>query len=592
MYSDQIEAGFKNYLCSTDKFAVLLTGDWGVGKSHFWDKKLFPLAEKKQLRVVKVSLFGIKTIGELKTKLVSAMMGDSVIVSGIKSVLKPVADILGGAMGTGAAEGLGQYSNSQILKAINNNTVVVFDDVERALISPIEVLGMANDLIDQQDCKFLFIADEEFLTSCNNSHTENPESFHLMKEKVIGHTWKLCWPPAEIVSILKSLAGPITKPLLDKLDLKIQELILTLDNYNLRTWIGAINRIEQFLDETSEQLHLEVLKENAFIFGLLCAQLIKQKHYPNEKIFAWVEYVAERSISADSLKMQKKDYKSDDYEIIKALSSASAILPSYASKALIKFMEYGFIDKDLVENETKSIIRDLEEPWHQQFIHYWNLENDQFSSLLKKACSALDKGEIKDSMAFAKLAQTFEQLVKNQLVGYDIHVLTQHWERYIDAVRNNGGFEVEFNGNHTEIVPYSFTESPSDFYANIKEKIKEVYLDSLATSEQIAGSEIWALCNEDNISLLCTKLRSRDYDRVPLFLVPINQSSIEAIKQLRNSAKHQLFLALSIYIDNTKSAKPSLIGQKDMAEKLRQEASASESINKFWLNELAKMIEL
>jgi len=69
-----IEARLDSFLSSKEAGALVLQGKWGTGKTHLWRHKIMAplLAKPWEKKYSYVSLFGIDSLGELKTTLAMA----------------------------------------------------------------------------------------------------------------------------------------------------------------------------------------------------------------------------------------------------------------------------------------------------------------------------------------------------------------------------------------------------------------------------------------------------------------------------------------------------------------------------------------
>ena len=63
MNDDSILREIKNYMNNPLKYAILLEGNWGTGKTYFIQNKL------KELNVIYLSLYGVNSISNLAIQL-------------------------------------------------------------------------------------------------------------------------------------------------------------------------------------------------------------------------------------------------------------------------------------------------------------------------------------------------------------------------------------------------------------------------------------------------------------------------------------------------------------------------------------------
>ena len=63
-------AAIARYLSEHDtRYAVLLDGKWGSGKTYFVEKKLRPVIDKKKFHYVYVTLYGLESLDSLSTRI-------------------------------------------------------------------------------------------------------------------------------------------------------------------------------------------------------------------------------------------------------------------------------------------------------------------------------------------------------------------------------------------------------------------------------------------------------------------------------------------------------------------------------------------
>ncbi|WP_433814870.1 P-loop NTPase fold protein [Flavobacterium johnsoniae] len=159
-----------NYLKMKTTGALLLTGDWGSGKTYHLKNNVFPLIENKtEFIPIMVSLYGENDKNNIGQKVLFAFfdkkgkeanLSTGAMVKNIKNlsdgfpVLKKYVDLDKLIVGTG----------ENVFKLLPHDKLLIcFDDIERMSekIDVNDFLGIVNDLVENKNCKVLLIANEE-----------------------------------------------------------------------------------------------------------------------------------------------------------------------------------------------------------------------------------------------------------------------------------------------------------------------------------------------------------------------------------------------------------------------------------------------
>ncbi len=156
-------------------FAIALTGEWGIGKTHFW--KEFYNEKHKDLGISKysyVSLFGVDSIDALKFEIAlstHATTQKKDYLTGLKGIFKKGLDAidLPKLEGTGVTLSLGKGLISSAITSLIGDTLICIDDIERLSknLDIKDVMGLVNHLSLEKNCKVVVIlhegkADKEF----------------------------------------------------------------------------------------------------------------------------------------------------------------------------------------------------------------------------------------------------------------------------------------------------------------------------------------------------------------------------------------------------------------------------------------------
>ena len=216
--------GIRNYLSMESTGALMVSGEWGCGKTYHIEKVVMPELQKEGWNPVKVSLFGIESVNEIPLRIADnykrpeSDKGERTEKGKRRSCLCNWRKEKAAAKAAQIVSSISWLESFVDVKALVGNnsgllykliptekTVIILDDIER-VIDIIDVhilLGTINDLVEQRGYKVIVIA--------NNSYMQQKSKEKLVfKEKVIEKT--LVYEP-DVVSIFKELCGkddPIT----------------------------------------------------------------------------------------------------------------------------------------------------------------------------------------------------------------------------------------------------------------------------------------------------------------------------------------------------------------------------------------------
>ena len=191
--------------------ALMLSGEWGCGKTYLIKNKFIP-SEKGKYVFVSVSLFGIDSLDRLRTEVKKKWLekisefyntnGTTVskIKDSYKRIFAAVKDILPEDW-----QKKGEVVSS-IMDLVNfvpiSNTILekkvilIFDDLERANISYTDLLGCINDYCENQSFNTIIVANEKKI----KDGSDNELSYREIKEKIVQRVIPFVPDYEEVVS--------------------------------------------------------------------------------------------------------------------------------------------------------------------------------------------------------------------------------------------------------------------------------------------------------------------------------------------------------------------------------------------------------
>ena len=178
---DNIINVVKDYLTRETNNALLITGEWGVGKTYFFEntlnKKIEEVSIKENESVkykpIRVSLSGVISIDDIERRIVAELYPS------LNKGLKWGKGIFKFLLSTPKIkEYIPEIPNSDLIDSETDNLVICFDDLERkSKTFPIDsLIGYINNLTENSNLKIIIIGNTDKIK----------ESFDEIKEKLIG----------------------------------------------------------------------------------------------------------------------------------------------------------------------------------------------------------------------------------------------------------------------------------------------------------------------------------------------------------------------------------------------------------------------
>lgn len=186
--------------------ALLLTGEWGCGKTYLIDNELRNPEFNSTLIVIRISLFGISSIMELNDNIKRAWFIEYVARYKVKpSAYKKLNYIINSILKTQLLPDyiaklfeinpIGFLEEKPIING--KKVVLIFDDLERTKLNIVDVLGCINEFCENKGFHTIIVANEDRITKYNsnddniNKETDgNDINYKEIKEKIIQRTIK------------------------------------------------------------------------------------------------------------------------------------------------------------------------------------------------------------------------------------------------------------------------------------------------------------------------------------------------------------------------------------------------------------------
>lgn len=191
--NEEITYRIKQYLELDTNYAIIINGDYGIGKTHYIKNYLFPkIAELKIVNSEKdevyipilISLFGAKSIEDIQNQIfvelypILKKRGAKIVAGLGNTVLK--------YFGSNLKDLLSETGTSSESLTDYRKILICIDDIDRKSkdLDLKEVFGFVNNLVENLNAKILLIANEDELRKEVN--IDDKDNYSLLREKVIG----------------------------------------------------------------------------------------------------------------------------------------------------------------------------------------------------------------------------------------------------------------------------------------------------------------------------------------------------------------------------------------------------------------------
>lgn len=299
MKNEELNEFIKRYLeKGKSRSAIMLTGEWGIGKSHYIQNELIPfLKEDGKNRCVTVSLYGLKTLSEisksiyLELRIKKLQAKGEAVVGGklaVKTITKGVTSFFGIDLKASEEE------MQELYKSIDlTGKLIILEDLERSQIDILELMGYVNNLVEQDGVKVLLVANEFEIIKYVEDNSENkkpadspwPEigntkhiskmlatdsmEYLRIKEKTISDTIQFEGNlQTAILEIIKMFDQPLLNMFADEQSAKdIFDIMLLCNSSNLRSFIFACQKsadIFEYIQENCDYIFIQCI-----FFGII-----------------------------------------------------------------------------------------------------------------------------------------------------------------------------------------------------------------------------------------------------------------------------------------------------------------------------------
>lgn len=400
------------------QYAVLLSGKWGSGKTHFI--RTFK-NDHANINLIQISLFGLKSKEDIHRRIVLKQLTfpktSEVIGKGLSAVFAKMSDI---------NLSLSDVSIELAIKQVGKKkTVFVFDDLERIETSFSEVFGYINQLVEEYGQKVIFIADESKLV--------DQSEYQQFKEKIIGKIFQIEQDfDTAFATFLSELKN--SKEILQGNQYTIKSVYETAGFHNLRSLKQGLLDFDRMINSFEDKFknHPELMTGISQIFFAFTFE-IKSSSFDIKLLHRIIELKTgklqeeERNNVLNEIKYISKKYNFLFEELF--LSNQNWI--DFFTKGILSATEIS-----AALNQSRYFLKEQREEWVKLW-HYMWLEEEEFQDALKKTREKIAANEYVKPAVVLHIAGILLSLSIREMIVDSKAKIIDDLKKYVDLNTKN-----------------------------------------------------------------------------------------------------------------------------------------------------------
>ncbi len=517
-------------------YAIMINGEWGSGKTYLWNNKIRRKIESMELNgkrytTIYMSLYGISNLEEISKKLfieTTQLMdknlkrymnshGQTTIPEYAKTGLD-MANFFGVTQNGDRVDYKKFFST--------DDKVLCFDDLERANVDVIDILGYINNFVEHDHIKTIIICNEkELSTKLKSSNlemktfiatymldkegklvtTDKPmvekirdtiedvfdkaNDYERIKEKLIGETFEYVPEFTYIINGLLMRFENNTE-LIHFLRENTQLIISTFNKSgtrNLRILKHALNdfkKVFEMVNKNYPNTNAKVLQTMliftiAVSFEIKAGKITKNKFVNIESNEEYKAILVSSRVLMDNRQFYIKEFDNNYYYNFKAEYRFFKFIEIYVRTRIFDFKVFTR-DMEVIINtvDTNKL------PGYKRLLteEYWKISDDEFNEIIKQVIENVKKGKI-ELVNIVKLFVYFTYFIKRGLIPYEIKEIEEIFINGMDVSAKHSkycsNFEEELDQIGIEKSSEEINEVLQHFY-KINEKLKDDMYEKLA----------------------------------------------------------------------------------------------------------------
>ncbi|HFK5808213.1 TPA: P-loop NTPase fold protein [Enterobacter bugandensis] len=473
MKNADIEVFLKQYVETNNHpgYGILISGEWGVGKTHFLKKIIDSLSESK--KVIYISLYGMSKTSQIDDeffKLLHPILGSKIskfagriAKLAVKATLK--IDLDGDKKDDISVDMQIPSIDLNALVEMSKNVIIIIDDLERSNIEYPLLFGYINHLVEHEELKTIIAGHEQVVKN-------KFEQYKLIKEKTIGKTFTITADyDSAIHTFLSSVSTFTVKKILQQRRNMILDVFLSSEYNNLRF-------LKQFYIEF-EVIILKLkkrIKSDEFIDAFLKQYLIFCIEYKG----GFLQYEDFNDMDSNPYTIEKKETKiSQIREKYKHIEDFKYILNSASWRDIVI---HGCIDEASIDqqvNDSSFFTSDERKMPIWRMLWESRLLNDEDFDFAVEQAKIILKNKTSTKVGeILHITSSFIQFIENDVVDIEVNELEAMAKDAIQNAIETANYDFESNSHS---CGDDFASTWSGHYYTNYENPKIISLTSYAT---------------------------------------------------------------------------------------------------------------
>ena len=523
-------------------YAIMINGEWGSGKTYFWNNRIKRKIESltlngRRYKTIYMSLYGISNLEEISKK---------IFIETTQLMDKDLRRY----MQTHEQEGIPEYAKTSIDMAnffgisksgekldydeffSVTDKVLCFDDLERANVDVIDILGYINNFVEHDHMKTIIICNEKELATkmksenlemktfiatylldkqgeLNNSDLplvekikdriekvfERTNDYERIKEKLIGETFEYAPKFDYIINgiLMRYESYPSFLKFLRENSSYIMATFKRSGTRNLRILKQALNDFKKIYEMT-EKLYPNtnrLVMQTMLIFTIAASFEIKAGKITKEK-FKYIEdneeyksILVSSRVLMDNRQFYIKEFDSNYYYNFKAEYRFFKFIEYYIRT---RIFDMKLFKKDMEEAELSSG-GEKEMPAYKKILveEYWKIPDDKFFEVVYEALEDVKKGNLQ-LIEIAKLFVYYIYFYNNNLISYDLKTLKEDFITGMNLAVTHSRY---FPNVREELEKISIYNNSSDDINDVVSSFNQLNDELLEKEYEIKAEEIF-----------------------------------------------------------------------------------------------------